>query len=340
MPALAEIFDPQTQPAPPARDRQLRLVAGSERQNDGPAASTAPSDALLRALARETPDLVLVLDRRLSVRYAGPSITAMIGLAPGAVAGTPLFTHVHPDNVARMRDLLDVAQVYRDVPAVAIRVRHADGTWRSLEMIVRNLLHDRAVKGIVITARDVTERKRVEEQLLRLAFHDPLTGLPNRALFMDRLMQAVASSERGPRSIAVLYLDLNEFKRVNDTHGHAAGDELLVRAARRMTACLRPADTVARLGGDEFTILLDGVATAEDAMRVARRLAASLRRPFGINGQTIRTSASVGVVFSQAPCPRPDELLHRADGALYQAKSRRKERVVLATDGGGTRDEG
>ena len=136
-------------------------------------------------------------------------------------------------------------------------VPHADGSWRYFEHTVNNLLDDPDVRGIVISSRDITDRKELEEQLRHQAFHDRLTELPNRALFTGRLEHALGRSARTGRSVAVLFLDLNNFKLVNDSLGHEVGDRLLIAVAERLKACLRPGDTVARLGGDEFTVPLD-----------------------------------------------------------------------------------
>ena len=164
------------------------------------------------------------------------------------------------------------------------RIRHGDGAWRHIEVVANNLLGDPTVEGIVLTLRDVTERKGLEDELKHQAFHDALSGLANRALFRDRLEHALARAARSLTSLAVLFLDLDDFKLVNDTLGHGAGDELLVAVAARLKGSLRTGDTAARFGGDEFAILLEETEDPEDACLVAERILADLRPPFMVEG--------------------------------------------------------
>jgi diguanylate cyclase (GGDEF)-like protein len=172
----------------------------------------------------------------------------------------------------------------------------------------------------VLISRDVTDRVALEEELRRRAFHDALTGLPNRALFEDRLRRALAATGRGG-SIGVLFVDLDDFKTVNDSLGHAAGDELLQLVAGRIDELLRPGDTVARLGGDEFAVLLEQLGAPEEAERVAERLLDALRAPATLAGRRLAVRASVGIATS-APGAAPGELLRDADAAMYEAKAR------------------
>lgn len=180
-----------------------------------------------------------------------------------------------------------------------------------------------ALRGRLVTATDVTERTSLEQQLLHDAFHDSLTGLPNRALFMDRLGQSLRHAQRRrERLFAVLFLDLDRFKLVNDSLGHGAGDRLLVEIARRLEACIRPGDTAARLGGDEFTVLLEDVRDGADAAQVAERLQREIRRPVTLDGQDVFTSASIGIALSAAAYERAEDILRDADIAMYRAKAK------------------
>lgn len=178
--------------------------------------------------------------------------------------------------------------------------------------------------------RDITERKQAEEQLRQNAFHDALTGLPNRALFMDRLGQAVEHAKRHEDYLfAVLFLDLDRFKAINDSLGHLLGDQLLIAIASRLKACLRPTDTVARLGGDEFTILIEDIEGVSDAIKVANRVQAELSLPFDLGGQEVFTSVSIGITLSATGYDQPEDLLRDADIAMYRAKNQGSARYEI-----------
>jgi diguanylate cyclase (GGDEF)-like protein len=204
------------------------------------------------------------------------------------------------------------------------RIRHRDGRWLAIEAVGTNLLHEPTVRGIVVNARDVSDRKALEAQLTHQAFHDPLTGLANRALFFDRVTHALERRERVQEGLAVLFLDLDNFKTVNDSLGHAAGDRLLVAAAVRLGVCVRTSDTVARLGGDEFAVLIED-ATGDLASVAAERITAALRSPFELEGKEVFVTASLGIAFAE-PGSTASELLRNADMAMYTAKGRGKGR--------------
>jgi diguanylate cyclase (GGDEF)-like protein len=204
------------------------------------------------------------------------------------------------------------------------RFRQSDGSWLHAEILATNLLRDPSVKGVVLNTRDVSERRRLEEQLTHQAFHDPLTGLANRALFRDRVSHALALAQRRGTPVTVLFLDLDDFKTVNDSLGHAEGDRLLMAAAERFLACARSADTVARLGGGEFAILIDGTDGSEG---LPDRLAAAMSHPFSLSGNQLKVTASIGVASAAAE-DRADDLLRNADMAMYAAKRRGKGRAA------------
>jgi diguanylate cyclase (GGDEF)-like protein len=194
---------------------------------------------------------------------------------------------------------------------------------------VNNLLEDPAVRGVVVNSWDVTERKVLEEQLRHQAFHDPLSGLPNRALFMDRLEHALARAERRGNQVAVLFTDLDNFKIINDSLGHEVGDQLLVAVAERIKDCLRPEDTAARLGGDEFTILVEEVDGVRDAVRVAERIAESLQPPFSLDQHEVFSTTSIGIALSSPSQEQAADLLRHADLAMYRAKHKGKARYEV-----------
>jgi diguanylate cyclase (GGDEF)-like protein/PAS domain S-box-containing protein len=184
--------------------------------------------------------------------------------------------------------------------------------------------------GRVWSFRDVTQRKAAERQLLHDAFHDSLTFLPNRSRFTELLRRSISRARLDESyAFAMLFLDLDRFKVVNDSLGHAVGDQLLVAAARRLEQCVRPGDTVARLGGDEFTVLIDSTKNVNDATRVAERILAELQRPFYLQGQDVFVSASIGIAMSGSGYHAPDDLLRDADLAMYRAKGNGKSRYEV-----------
>ncbi|HEY9805475.1 MAG TPA: PAS domain S-box protein, partial [Candidatus Obscuribacterales bacterium] len=251
---------------------------------------------------------------------------SMLGYQEGEISSNPeeWFNRVHPEDVERLKAQIDLHLAGLSPHFESEhRMRHHDGSYRwmlSRGLAVRDA--DQKVSRMAGSQTDVTERKHVEEQLLHDAFHDVLTGLPNRALFMDRLGLAIERSKRPGNSLfAVLFLDLDRFKVINDSLGHMIGDQLLIAIARRLEACLRGGDTVARLGGDEFTILLEDIVDVHDATRIASRIHQALQSPFNLQGQEVFTSVSIGITLSETGYDWPEDLLRDADTAMYRAKS-------------------
>jgi diguanylate cyclase (GGDEF)-like protein/PAS domain S-box-containing protein len=308
------------------RGYQRRLDDGSRRELD----QARHDEERFRALVQHTSDVILILDAQRAVRYASPAAEHGWGYAPAALHGIDALTLVHPDDTAAALSHLDgVLRQLGATHTTELRLRQADGSWREVEVIATNLLDRRAVSGIVLTYRDVTERKAYERELQRLAFHDVLTGLPNRALFTDRLDRALAHGDRDFRSVGVLFLDIDNFKVVNDSLGHQQGDTLLSEVAARIRSCVRPDDSVARIGGDEFTVLLEEVSNQVDATEMGERIVGALSRPILLGGREVFVSASIGVALSVPRHDTPDSLLRNADLAMYRAKSDGKARIAV-----------
>ena len=282
------------------------------------------NEARFRSLVQHSSDVIIVTRADGTVRFVSPSAARVLGYDPGEMLRHTVSELLHPDDRERAALFFATAAQAPGVTGpVEWRFRQPDGSWLHAEILATNLLHDPTVKGVVLNTRDVSERRRLEEQLTHQAFHDPLTGLANRALFRDRVSHALALAQRRGTPVTVLYVDLDDFKNVNDSLGHAEGDRLLIAAAERFLACARTADTVARLGGDEFAILIEG---ADGSEGLPDRLADAMSHPFSLSGNQVRVTASIGVA-SAAPGDRADDLLRNADMAMYAAKRHGKGRA-------------
>jgi diguanylate cyclase (GGDEF)-like protein/PAS domain S-box-containing protein len=407
------------------------------------AALTESRERRFRALVQSSSDVVFVIDTTAAVTYASPSCTDVLGHRPEMLLGAEKGIFVHENEIEDLRASLGRAvEAPRGTAELAFRIRHGDGTWRWLEGIATNLLEDPAVQGVVINARDVTERRarfeqqaaiaelgrdvlretslelvvesassvinrvmsarecriatvvdgydaegrrstaatdttiedadaasglsrlwipvgdpqrplahievytdsaithddeqfvegvagillsaivrtRAEDAIRHQATHDPLTGLPNRTLFNDRLEHALTRRARVGGYVAVMVVDLDGFKNVNDSLGHLTGDALLIAVADRFDAQLRDFDTIARLGGDEFAILVDDLDAPQQAGRVAQRALDALRTPLQLRDRTVAIGASIGIALSDRADTKADRLLSHADAAMYRAK--------------------
>ncbi|MGZ8399410.1 MAG: putative bifunctional diguanylate cyclase/phosphodiesterase, partial [Gemmatimonadales bacterium] len=282
------------------------------------------NEARFRSLVQHSSDVIIVIRADGTVRFVSPSATRVFGYDPSEMLRQTVSELLHPDDRERAAAFFrQAAQAPGVTGPVEWRFRQPDGSWLHAEILATNLLDDATVKGVVLNTRDVSERRRLEEQLTHQAFHDPLTGLANRALFRDRVSHALALAQRRGSPVTVVFLDLDDFKKVNDSLGHGEGDRLLIAVAERFLACARSADTVARLGGDEFAILIEG---AEGRDGLPDRLAAAMSHPFSLSGNQVRATASIGVA-SASPGDRADDLLRNADMAMYAAKRHGKGRA-------------
>jgi diguanylate cyclase (GGDEF)-like protein/PAS domain S-box-containing protein len=288
------------------------------------------SEQRFRSLVQYSSDIITILGADGTVLYVSPAVQRVTGYNPEEQVGTNAFGSVHPDDTERaLNTFAEVLKRPGLHPPLEFRVPHKDGSWRYLEHVVNNLLDDPAVRGVVVNSWDVTERKALVEQLSYQAFHDLLTGLPNRALFMNRLEHTLTRAKRRGSMVAVLFTDLDNFKVINDSLGHKAGDQLLIAVAERLKTCLRPEDTAARLGGDEFTILVEDVAGVGEAVQIAERIADILRPPFALEEQEVFATVSTGIALNSTAQEQPADLLRYADLAMYRAKRRGKARYEV-----------
>ncbi len=287
------------------------------------------SEARFQTLVQNASDVILIARPDATISYQTPSATRILGYEPGALEGKRLTTLIHPEDVEQALAVYTGVAFRAGVSVTTQwRVRHSDGSWRHVEVVANNLLADTTVEGIVLTLRDVSERKGLEEELKHQAFHDALSGLANRALFLDRLEHALARATRSRSLLAVLFLDLDDFKLVNDSLGHAAGDDLLVAVAARLDSSLRGGDTAARFGGDEFAVLLEEISDLDEATQVAERIITELRAPLTIEDREVQVHASIGIALPSG-MEGPAELLQAADVAMYAAKGRGKGRYEV-----------
>ena len=285
------------------------------------------SEARFRSLVAHSSDLITVLDAHGTVTYQSPSVERVLGYRADELEGTDFADLLKKSDRPRLAQIVaGVGEAYvgggSETHVIECSLRHRNGTWLQFEVQHTDLLQDEHVRGIVLNSRDVSERKAFEDQLAHQAFHDPVTHLANRALFADRVQHSIMRSIRSGRAIGVMFIDLDDFKTINDSLGHAAGDTVLQEVARRLQSAVRPADTVARFGGDEFAVLLDGVKDSEEAADVAGRILRALELQFDVDGKWVYPRASVGICLAGDEMGSSDaeELLRNADVAMYMAK--------------------
>ena len=305
------------------REEHLSQLQETERN------ALRESEERFRALTEQSTDIILIADPSGQVKYASPSVHIVLAVHEDSLVGTNMIDLVHQDDFAKTMITWPLSVAHGQNRIVEFRLRHADGRWLYFECVVRNLIQHENIGGIVYNARDITERKHAQEELLFNATHDVLTGLPNRALFLGRLQSVVDRMKRHPHeAAAVLFIDIDDFKVVNDCYGHAIGDALIKEVSNRLRACMRSDGTIARIGGDEFTVLVEDVTDPRDAVRVAERIQSSFERPFLLEGLEVFKSMSLGIALT-SPETSAEAVLQNADIAMYRAKSQGKARSEL-----------
>ena len=309
----------------------LSVVGSRSRRREataeGQRLALAVSEERFRHLVQHASDVIAVVDRDGRCLYASPSVQRVMGIAPELVTGQTLFASLDSEEHRRLtaflsahfagQNALDGILVHEE-----ISYTRPDGQPRIIEVVGSMPPDTSEMVGLILNMRDITERKMLERELEHQAFHDSLTGLPNRVLFRERVNLALHRVRPAGSQIGALFLDLDNFKLVNDSLGHKAGDKLLVAVANRLAGCLSGSDTIARLGGDEFTILVDGASDGDRVIAVAERITECLTSPFSIEGREFLVRASIGISFSSDATKGADDLLRDADVAMYEAKAR------------------
>ncbi len=315
---------PDTRAALPLLANQVSLALESSALSER--VHRRASEARFASLVQNSSDLITVLDDDATIVYQSPSIEGVLGYTAGEMIGESFARLLHPSENGRLlRRLHDGSARRAQAEPIECLLATRDGNLRHFEILYTDLLDDESVRGIVLNGRDVSERKAFEEQLTHQAFHDPVTHLANRALFNERVRHAVARSLREHVGLAAIFVDLDDFKTINDSLGHAAGDSVLLEVARRISASVRAADTPARFGGDEFAILLEDVQGVQSAAETAERVLEALAVPIELEHQSLVIRASLGISIAEAGSPTgADELVRNADAAMYIAKAEGK----------------
>lgn len=297
-------------------------------------ASLQQSEARYRTLVENAYDIILNLDGDTTLNYVSPSWKKTLGDRNDLLVGRSLATLLHPQDVPACTAYINGLLAGARIPdGIEFRIRHANGQWRWFVAHGSSFKdYLTGVSNLILIARDVTERRQMEQEIQYLAHHDALTGLNNRVSFMSHVHQALQNSRRSGQHFAIFYIDLDHFKPVNDTLGHAAGDLLLQHVAQRLKDSLRSIDVVGRIGGDEFMVLLTDIANEELALSIATKLCQALKQPFKLGSDTAKISCSIGVALYPQHGRDFDSLSNAADQAMYQAKANGKSKAALPSE--------
>ncbi|HEY0142972.1 MAG TPA: EAL domain-containing protein [Thermoanaerobaculia bacterium] len=286
------------------------------------------SEERYRLMAENSTDMIARTTEDGMFVYASDAVRTLLGYEPSEVLGRSVFDFIHPEDHHIIRRGMVALQHQRLPATFSYRAIRRDGSLVWFETTSRALTN---AGEIIAVSRDISERRQAEEQIEYQAYHDALTGLPNRSLFRDRLTVALAHAKRQQGPVAVMFLDLDRFKYINDTFGHSLGDELLRSVAERLRSSLREEDTIARMGGDEFTILLADLAAADDAATVAQKLLEAVAAPLQIEGHELYITTSIGIAVYPSDGDSAEALLKNADGAMYRAKEAGRNSYQLCT---------
>lgn len=286
------------------------------------------SEERYRLITKNMTDLVAIWDVNGVVKYASPSHELVLGFTSEVYEGNHAFDLIHPDDIPHVQSQFMNMVLTKENQVMEFRYKHVKGNlvWMEAKGTPNiddegNLLH------FLVIAREITERKLFEEKLNHMAYHDTLTGIPNRRFFQERLEQALKEAGRYRRKLAVMYMDLDKFKHINDTFGHDVGDELLKQISERVQGCLRESDILARQGGDEFTILFSEIQEEQIAIQIAERILTCLQAPWNIGKYVIHTTSSIGIAFYPTDGTTTGELMKHADTALYEVKENGRNKV-------------
>lgn len=307
-----------------ATERERRAAEGMVRL----------SERRYRSLVENGADLVMVLNPGRGISYVSPACERILGMDAETIKSMEREDLFYPDDLVRFVAARTRCEAMPGlvIGPIQARMRHSDGRWLWFEIGLSNRMEDTDVAGFVANCHDITNLKAAQAELVHNATHDVLTGLPNRALLVDRLEQAIARYDPDKGTLAVLFCDLDGFKVLNDSRGHSAGDAVLKAVAQRLVAAVRPQDTVARFGGDEFVVCCEGLANQAEALSVATRLREALAPPISTGDDEIFLTASIGLRTSAALADSPEDLIRDADAAMYQAKANGRDQAVVYSE--------